>query len=75
MSNVTIIPIENTRREIKKFVRFAWEIYWGNTYCVPPLITEQVKFIHKSSYHETGVIQPYFALRNGKNCRQNNCPL
>lgn len=66
MSRIEIVPIPNTRRDIKKFVRFAWKIYRGNPYWVPPLISDQVKFIHKGSYLDSGIIQPFMAYRDGE---------
>ena len=66
MSNVTVAPIPNTKKEIKKFIKFAWEIYKGNPYWVPPLIIDQLERITKGPYHEVGVMQPFLAYRDGK---------
>ena len=66
MDSVEILPLQNTRRNIKKFVRFAWTIYRDNPYWVPPLISDQVNFILKGAYLDTGVIQPFMAYLNGK---------
>jgi GNAT superfamily N-acetyltransferase len=66
MSTIEIIPLENTKKNIKKFVKFAWKIYEGNPYWVPPLIIDQVERIVRGPYHEVGVLQPFLALRDGQ---------
>jgi GNAT superfamily N-acetyltransferase len=66
MANIEIRPLGNTKKEIKKFVTSAWQYYKDNPYWVPPLISEQVEFIHNGPYHEVGFIQPFMAYRNGK---------
>lgn len=63
MDDIKIEPVSLTKREIKKFVRLAWKIYRNNPYWVPPLIRDQVDYILKGPYHETGVIQPFMAYR------------
>lgn len=63
---VEVVPIESTKKNIKRFVTFAWEVYRGNPYWVPPLIRDQVKFIREGVYLKTGVIQPFLALRGKK---------
>ena len=66
MSSVTIVPLTNTKSDIKKFVTSAWRFYRGNPFWVPPLISDQVNLIHAGPYHEVGVIQPFLAYRDGK---------
>ncbi len=63
MDDIKIIPVNPTKQEIKKFVRFPWKIYWNNPYWVPPLILDQVNYILKGPYHETGVMQPFMAYQ------------
>ncbi len=63
MSNIKIAPIPNNKSDIKKFVSCAWNFYRDNPYWVPPLIGEQVKFIHAGSYLEVGEMQPFLAYR------------
>ena len=66
IERVDIIPLENKKSEIKKFVACAWNFYRGNRFWVPPLIGDQVKFINAGPYHEVGVIRPFLAVRGGK---------
>lgn len=66
MGPINIVPIPNTKSDIKKFVTCAWKFYEGNRYWVPPLIREQVAFIHEGPYHEIGIIQPFLAYRDGE---------
>ncbi len=63
MSNIKIIPLENSKSDIKKFVTCSWNFYRNNPCWVPPLIGDQAKFIHGGPYHEVGVIQPFLAYR------------
>ena len=66
MGPITIVPIPNTKSEIKKFVTCAWRFYRGNPCWVPPLISDQVNLILSGPYHEVGVIQPFLAYRDGE---------
>ncbi|MCP4213542.1 MAG: GNAT family N-acetyltransferase [bacterium] len=66
MGTVTVTPLENTRKNIKAFVKFAWKIYNGNPHWPAPLIKGRVDFIHNGPYHEVGVIQPFLAYKNGE---------
>jgi len=66
MSQIKVIPINNTKKEIKEFVKFAWKIYKNNSCWIPPLISPQMEFILKGTYHEKGVIQPFMAYQNGE---------
>jgi len=66
MSDIRVVPLENTKRNIRKFVKFAWRIYKDDPHWVPPLIFDSVFRIHKGPYHETGVIQPFMAYRDGE---------
>ena len=66
MKSVDVVPIRNTKKEIRKFVQYSWKIYKDNPYWVPPLISQQVNFIHDGIYHESGIIQPFMAYRNGE---------
>ncbi len=66
MASVEVVPLELKKKDIKKFVKFAWKVYKGNRYWVPPIITDQIDLIIKGPYHEVGVIQPYLAYRDGE---------
>jgi hypothetical protein len=65
MDLIEIVPLKCTQSDIKKFVTCAWKFYQGNSYWVPPIISQQVKFILSGPYHEVGVIQPFLAYRDG----------
>ena len=66
MSPIRVEPIGTSKRELKPFLAFAWEIYRGNPYWVPPLIGDKIKFIRKGPYAEIGKIQPFVARRDGR---------
>jgi GNAT superfamily N-acetyltransferase len=40
---IEIKELAKTRHEIKKFIRFAWQIYKGDPNFVPPLISDELK--------------------------------
>ncbi|MFC1608068.1 hypothetical protein ACFL47_08865 [Candidatus Latescibacterota bacterium] len=65
MSPVEIRPLPNTKKNMKSFVKFAWDIYQGDPNWVPPLINDQVDYICDGPYHDTGIIQPFMAYRDG----------
>ncbi len=65
MKKIEVVPIPNRKKDIKQFVLFSWKIYKDNSYWVPPIISDQMKFITQGSYHDTGVIQAFMAYRNG----------
>ncbi|MCP4147228.1 MAG: hypothetical protein GY757_05710 [bacterium] len=62
MNNIKVVPIENTKKNIKTFVKLAWKIYKDNEFWPSPIIADQVKFIHNGPYHEVGVMQPFLAF-------------
>jgi len=66
MSQINVRSTNNTKKEIRKFVKFAWKIYKNNPYWVPPLISSQMDFILRGTYHDSGVIQPFMAYQNGE---------
>lgn len=66
MSEIKVRLIPLCKKEIRQFVLFAWIIYRNNPYWVPPIISDQVTAIIQGVYHDTGVIQPFMAYRDGK---------
>ncbi|MBD3267302.1 GNAT family N-acetyltransferase [bacterium] len=66
MADIKVLPIHATKGKMRKFVKFAWEIYCDNPNWVPPLIHDQASYITEGPYHETGVIQPFLAYREGE---------
>jgi GNAT superfamily N-acetyltransferase len=68
MSNsVQIVPC-NTPSERKQFIEFQWQIYKGDPYWVPPLISERIAFYDKAKnpFFEHSDAQMFMALRDGK---------
>ena len=66
MSKIEVVAIPLQKKEIKKFVKFAWKIYKGNKYWVPPIISDLVGKIVSGPYHEVGVLQPFLAYKDGE---------
>jgi ribosomal protein S18 acetylase RimI-like enzyme len=65
MNKITVVPVPNRKKDIKRFVLFSWEIYKNNPAWVPPIISDQVTLITRGTYHDTGVIQPFMAYEDG----------
>lgn len=63
MASLTVVPLELKKRDIRRFVKFPWAVYDKDSPWVPPLIGDQVEYILRGVYHETGVIQPFMAFR------------
>ena len=64
MASLSVVPLDLTKSDIRRFVKFAWTVYDKNSPWVPPLIGEQVNDILRGVYHESGVIQPFMAFRD-----------
>ena len=65
MADVQIRQIQK-RRDIKRFVRLAWDIYRDDPHWVPPLISEQMKFLTRGPFFEIGEAAYFLAYRNGQ---------
>jgi hypothetical protein len=65
MGDVEIRQIEG-RKDIKKFVGFAWDVYRNDRYWVPPIISEQVKFLTDGPFFEIGEVAYFLAYRDGR---------
>ncbi|MFQ6617789.1 MAG: N-acetyltransferase [Fidelibacterota bacterium] len=50
--SVRLIKVED-KKGLNRFIKFAWKIYKGDPYWVPPLISEQKKFFNPS-------VNPFF---------------
>jgi hypothetical protein len=63
--NLKVKKVE-TKEELKQFVRFPWKIYQNDPYWVPPLLSEQMKFLDKKSgpFFEFGEAE-YFIAYDG----------
>lgn len=40
---IEVIELKRDRRSLKKFIRFAWDVYRGDPNFVPPLVADQLK--------------------------------
>ncbi len=62
-----IIPC-NSQLERKQFVIFPWQVYKGDQYWVPPLISERMAFWDKKKnpFYEHSDAQMFVAKRDGK---------
>lgn len=65
MTQLTVVPLELTKKNVRSFVTFAWKVYDKDSPWVPPLIGEQVNNIFSGFYHESGIIQLFMAYRGG----------
>lgn len=65
---VEIKPIEPTRRELKRFVKFGIAHYDGNPYFVPPLVMDDVNTLRpdKNPAFDFCEAQSFMAYRDGK---------
>jgi GNAT superfamily N-acetyltransferase len=62
---ITIQEVK-TKKDLKAFFRFPWEIYQGDPYWVPPLLKEQAfHFSPKNPFLHHAQICPYVAVKNG----------
>lgn len=64
---LTIAPAESAA-ERKEFVRFAWRVYAGDPYWVPPLVSEREEFLDRDRhpFHEHAKVQYFTARRDGQ---------
>lgn len=65
---VEIRPIQPTKKELKKFVKFGIDHYKGNQYFVPPLIMDDVNTLRpdKNPAFDFCRAQSFMAYRDGK---------
>jgi GNAT superfamily N-acetyltransferase len=68
MSQINVYPIAiHDSKAVDKFIKFAWEIYKGNPYWVPPLLMDIKKTLNPNNpFYEVAQIQLFLAERNGK---------
>ena len=64
-SEITIIPV-TTAEEQRRFIRFPWSVYRGNSAWVPPLITDFKKKLDtvRNPFYRHAEIQPFLAYHN-----------
>ncbi len=66
---VEIKPIDiKSKKQLKEFILFEWEIYKGNTSWVPPLILDRLTQFNpqKNPFFHHSEIQPFIAYMNNK---------
>ena len=69
MGNINIVELSHSKKNIVKFLKFAWKIYKGNKYWVPPLLMDKKKLLNtrKNPFFKQGkpeLIEPLrFAAR------------
>ena len=66
MSNITIETIPQS--DIKKFIKFAWKIYKGDKYWVPPLFAEKMTILNtsKNPFFKKAEMEMYMAKKDGE---------
>jgi hypothetical protein len=58
-----------TKKDLKTFLQFPWEIYRGNPYWVPPLLKEIAFHLSpQNPFLQHAEIVPFLALRDGTPC-------
>lgn len=68
MPSEIIIKTPVSKKEIREFVHFAWEIYKDDPLWVPPLIDDTVKMLTPGGhpFYEHGKVKLFTAWRDGK---------
>ena len=66
MNSITVRPVLNGNDK-RAFIRFPWKIYEGNTYWVPPLLSDRKKLLDtkKNPFYKHAQLQLWLAERNG----------
>lgn len=64
---VKVIPVSN-KREQKKFIQFAWDLYRGDENWIPPLRMEIVELLNykKHPFYDNAEIQTFLAMQGSK---------
>jgi GNAT superfamily N-acetyltransferase len=64
---ITVSPVENNAA-LLEFIRLPWRIYLGDPYWVPPIVSEQRKFLdpQHGSFFEIGEARYFLAYRDGQ---------
>ncbi len=68
MGNIEIKKLTNSKADRKKFIKFAWEIYEGDPYWVPPLIIDKLKILdkNKNPFFKRAEMDMFMAYKNGE---------
>ncbi|HSB89176.1 MAG TPA: hypothetical protein VLD63_04015 [Anaerolineales bacterium] len=67
MSNLTILPVQDDGG-VQAVIEFPWEVYRGDAYWVPPLISERQAFLDpkRNPFFQHGRLQLYLARRGDR---------
>ena len=67
MSNLTVVPVQDDRG-IRAVIEFPWEVYRGDRYWVPPLLSERHAFLDPkhNPFFQHGRLQLYLARRGDR---------
>ena len=67
MSNLTILPVQD-EGGVQAVIEFPWEVYRGDAYWVPPLISERQAFLDpkRNPFFQHGRLQLYLARRGDR---------
>jgi hypothetical protein len=67
MSSIEIKKV-TTKNELKRFIKFPWQIYTDDAHWVPPLIMEQKKLLNKEKnpFFKEAEADYFLAYRDGK---------
>ena len=68
MSGKLVITPAETAAERSEFIRFQWEVYKGDPYWVPPLISEREHFLDPNGhpFHQHARVRYFIARPDGK---------
>lgn len=60
--------VVNSKSDLKEFIKFAWKIYDGDPFWVPPLIIDKMNLLNKEKnpFFHHAEIELYIAYRNGE---------
>lgn len=60
--------VVKSKTDLKEFLKFAWKIYKGDAYWVPPLMMDKLNLLNKEKnpFFKHAEIEMYIAYRNGE---------
>lgn len=67
MSDLTVLPVQDDPG-VLAVIEFPWEVYRGDPYWVPPLLSERITFLDpsKNPFFQHGRLQLYLARRGDR---------
>ena len=68
MPGKLVIKPAETAAERLAYIHFLWEVYKGDPYWVPPLISERIEFLDPNGhpFHQHAKVRYFTAHRDGK---------